>query len=54
MESQTSASDRMQIEDQETEVSIRASKKKEEREKQKLLKQFDSLSQQYEKSTKAI
>lgn len=36
--SATSASDRLQLEDQETDVSVRAAKKREEREKNKLLK----------------
>ena len=36
--SASSASDRLQLEDQETDVSVRAAKKREEREKNKLLK----------------
>lgn len=36
--------DRFQVGDEETEHSVRAQKKKDAREKQKLFKQFDSLS----------
>jgi hypothetical protein len=46
----SSAGDRLQLEDQETDVSVRAAKKREEREKNRLLKQFDALAEQYEKS----
>ncbi len=42
-----SAGDRLQLEDQETDVSVRAAKKREEREKQKLMKQFDALAETY-------
>jgi hypothetical protein len=35
-------------------MSVRAAKKREEREKQRLLKQFDALAEQYEKSTSVI
>lgn len=45
--STTSASDRLQLEDQETDTSVRANKKREEREKNKLLKQFDALAESY-------
>lgn len=54
MEDQSSAGDRLQLEDQEADVSVRAAKKREEREKNKLLKQFDALAEQYEKSTSII
>ncbi len=54
MEEAASTGDRLQLEDQETDVSVRAAKKREEREKQKLLKQFDALSEQFEKSTSVI
>lgn len=50
----SSAGDRLQLEDQESDTSVRATKKREEREKQRLLKQFDALSSQYEKSTQLI
>jgi len=49
-----SAGDRLQLEDQETDVSVRAAKKREEREKQKLMKQFDALAETYQKSTQII
>lgn len=52
--STSSASDRLQLEDQETDVSVRAAKKREEREKNKLLKQFDALAESYQKSTQVI
>jgi hypothetical protein len=42
------------LEDQETDISVRSAKKREERDKQKLLKQFDALAEQYEKSTSLI
>ena len=55
MEAQTSsAGERLQLEDQETDTSVRSAKKREERDKQKLLKQFDALAEQYEKSTQLI
>ena len=55
IDEQTSGSgDRLQLEDQETDMSVRAAKKREEREKQRLLKQFDALAEQYEKSTSVI
>ncbi len=50
----SSAGDRLQLEDQETDVSVRAAKKREEREKNRLLKQFDALAEQYEKSAQVI
>lgn len=46
--------DRFEVGDEETEVSVRQQKKIEERNKQKIFKQFDSLSQQYEKSMQVI
>jgi hypothetical protein len=46
--------DRLALEDQETDVSVRTAKKREEREKQRLLKQFDALAEQYEKSASVI
>lgn len=46
MEQSTStAGDRLQLEDQETDTSVRAAKKREEREKGRLLKQFDALAE---------
>lgn len=50
----SSAGDRLQLEDQETDVSVRAAKKREERDKNRLLKQFDALAEQYEKSAAVI
>ena len=50
----TASSDRLQLEDTETETSVRAAKKREERDKNKLLKQFDALAEQYEKSASII
>jgi len=47
----SSAGERLELEDQETDISVRSAKKREERDKQKLLKQFDALAEQYEKST---
>ena len=41
----TASSDRLQLEDTETETSVRAAKKREERDKNKLLKQFDALAE---------
>ena len=46
--------DNLGLEDEETEASVRSAKKKEEREKTKLLKQFDALAVQFEKSNKAV
>lgn len=55
MEAQTSsAGERLQLEDTEADQSVRSAKKREERDKQKLLKQFDALAEQYEKSTSII
>ena len=48
------AGDRLQLEDQEADTSVRAQKKREEREKNKLLKQFDALAETYQKSTQII
>ncbi len=53
-QSTSSVGDRLQLEDQEADVSVRAAKKREEREKQKLLKQFDALAETYQKSTQII
>ena len=53
-QSSSSVGDRLQLEDQETDVSVRAAKKREEREKNKLLKQFDALAETYQKSTQII
>lgn len=50
----TSAGERLQLEDTEADMSVRAAKKREEREKNRLLKQFDALAEQYEKSTSVI
>lgn len=44
------ASDRLALEDTETDQSVRSQKKKEERDKLKLMKQFDALAQQFENS----
>ena len=52
--SSTSIGDRLQLEDQETDTSVRAAKKREERERQKLMKQFDALAETYQKSTQII
>ena len=46
-QSSASVGDRLQLEDQDTDVSVRAAKKREEREKNKLLKQFDALAETY-------
>jgi hypothetical protein len=54
MDDSQGGSDRLQLEDQEADVSVRAAKKREEREKNKLLKQFDALAEQYEKSASII
>lgn len=55
MEMQEAASgESFGVEDEEVEASIRANKKREEREKQKLLKQFDALATQFEKSSKTV
>jgi len=54
LDDQAGAGDRLQLEDQEADVSVRAAKKREEREKNKLLKQFDALAEQYEKSASII
>ena len=43
-----------EIMDEDEEKSVRTQKKKEEREKEKLLKQFDALASQFEKSNKII
>ncbi len=46
MDTETSGgSDRLQLEDQDADISVRAAKKREERDKQKLLKQFDALAE---------
>jgi hypothetical protein len=54
MDDTSGGGDRLQLEDQEADVSVRAAKKREEREKNKLLKQFDALAEQYEKSASII
>lgn len=46
--------ERLQLEDQETENTVRTAKKREERDKTRLLKQFDALAVQFEKSAAAI
>jgi hypothetical protein len=42
------------LEDEETEAQVRSTKKRDEREKAKLMKQFDALAQQFEKSNQRI
>ena len=54
IESTASTGERLQLEDQEAETSVRSAKKREEREKDRLMKQFDALAEQYEKSTSLI
>lgn len=54
IEDAAGAGDRFEVGDEEAEMSVRANKKKDERDKQKLFKQFDSLSQQYEKSAQVM
>ncbi len=49
-EGTSSIGERMQLEDQETEQSVRQAKKREERDKNRLMKQFDALAVQFEKS----
>lgn len=44
------SNDNLQLDDAETDATVRTNKKQEEREKQKLLKQFDALATQFEKS----
>lgn len=44
----------MQLDDAETDATVRSNKKQEEREKQKLLKQFDALATQFEKSNQTV
>lgn len=54
MEGASGGGERLQLDDEETEASVRSAKKKEEREKIKLLKQFDALASQFEKSQSII
>lgn len=51
---EAASGDTFTVEDEEVEASIRANKKREEREKAKLLKQFDALATQFEKSSKTV